>query len=128
MKHTQIPLLASAVLSVAQAVYAGDFSPTSAVQPSPGWLNDYLRAKDPYAAAWDLGVQTRLRYEVRDNLGIAGSPGSMDFRDHGADVDNAYLLYRIRPRVGYTDEWFSALVEGRHSGSTGDDRNPNLES
>lgn len=129
MKPIFPPLLTSAVVIViVQAIYAGDYSPTAPVRPSTGWLNDYLRAKNPYAAAWDLGAQTRLRYEIRDNFGIAGSPGSMDFRDHGADVDNAYLLYRIRPRVGYTDEWFSALIEGRHSGSTSDDRNPNLES
>jgi len=69
-------------------------------------------------AAWDIGVQTRLRYEIRDNFAIAGSPGSMDFRDHGADVDNSFLMVRVRPRIGYTGTWFSVFVEGRHSSTT----------
>lgn len=35
---------------------------------------------------------------------------------------------KVRVRLGYTDKWWSALVEGRSSGTTGDDRNPNAES
>jgi hypothetical protein len=37
-------------------------------------------------------------------------------------------MLRVRPRIGYTGTWFSVFVEGRHSSTTGDDRNPNLES
>lgn len=129
MKNVSANFTAAAmVLAVTSAVYAGDYSPTSPVRPSAGLLNDWLRQDNPYMAAWDVGAQIRFRYEVKDNFGIIGSPGSMDFRAHGADVDNSYLLYRVRPRVGYTSEWFSAFVEGRESGSTGDDRNPNPES
>ena len=128
MKHTT-PLLTSAfVLAAAGSLYAGDFTVTAPVRPSQGFLNDYLRKDDPYMAAWDIGAQLRLRYEVKDNFVIAGSPGSLDFRANNADVDNSYLLTRVRPRVGYTGQWFSAMVEGRHSSSTGDDRNPNPES
>ncbi|MEO8426934.1 MAG: alginate export family protein [Verrucomicrobiota bacterium] len=116
------------LLAVTAAVYAGDYSPTSPVRPSPGLINEWLRKDDPYMAAWDIGVLTRLRYEIRDNFGIAGSPGSLDFRDHGADVDNSFLMIRVRPRIGYTGTWFSVFVEGRASSTTGDDRNPNLES
>jgi hypothetical protein len=125
-----LPSLASIalVLALPTAVYAGDYSLTSPVRPSPGLINEWLRKDDPYMAAWDIGVQTRLRYEIRDNFGIAGSPGSMDFRDHGADVDNSFLMLRVRPRIGYTGTWFSVFVEGRHSSTTGDDRDPNLES
>lgn len=120
----------SAILTAAAAVSGapGDFDPAKPARPSTGLFNDWLRQDNPSAAAWDIGVQARLRYEIRDNFGILGSPGSADFRAEGADVDNAYLLHRIKPRLGYTHEWFSALVEGRSSGSTGDDRNPNPES
>jgi len=111
----------------ASIMTSADFNPTTPARPSAGYLNDYLRQDDPGMATWDLGVNTRLRYEVRDNFGIAGKAGSVDFRDHGADVDNAYFLYRLRPRIGYNSEWFSALVEGQHSGETGDERNPNPE-
>ncbi|MCD6049314.1 MAG: hypothetical protein K0Q55_717 [Verrucomicrobia bacterium] len=128
MKHTTTLLTSAFVLVAASSLYAGDFTVTAPVRPSQGFLNDYLRKDDPYMAAWDVGAQVRLRYEVKDNIVIAGAPGSLDFRDHGADVDNSYLLLRVRPRVGYTGEWFSAMVEGRHSSSTGDDRNPNAES
>jgi Alginate export len=116
------------VLAMSASVYAGDYSFTGPVRPSAGLVNDWLRQDNPSMAAWDVGVLARLRYEIRDNFGIAGSPGSFDFRQSGADVDNAYLLYRIKPHVGYTAPWYSVFVEGRFSGSTGDDRNPNPES
>jgi hypothetical protein len=128
MKHTTKLITSALVLAAASAAYAGDYSITAPLRPSQGYLNDYLRKDDPYMAAWDIGAQVRVRYEVKDNFVIAGAPGSLDFRDHGADVDNSYLLLRIRPRVAYTGQWFSAMVEGRHSSSTGDDRNPNPES
>jgi hypothetical protein len=120
----------STVLSlIATGAHASDdYNPTKPVRPSAGLINDWLRKDEPSMAAWDIGVQTRLRYEVRDNFGILGSPGSVDFRETGADVDNSYFLHRIKPRIGYNAEWFSVLVEGRSSGSTGDDRNPNPES
>ena len=118
-----------AILSAAAATSApGDYDPTKPVRPSTGLFNDWLRDDNPSAAAWDIGTQVRLRYELRDNFGILGTTGSLDFRRDGADVDNAYFLHRIKPRVGYTHEWFNVLVEGRMSGSTDDDRHPNPES
>ncbi|MBI3881748.1 MAG: alginate export family protein [Verrucomicrobia bacterium] len=118
------------VLAATNAVYAvdGDYSPTTALRPSAGYLNDYLRQNDPYMAAWDFGVQARVRYEIKDNFAIAGTAGSVDFRDHGANVDNSFLLLRVKPHVGYTGKWFGFYVEGRHSSSDNDDRNPNPES
>src|SRR5438477_621439 len=99
MKRIPLSLASSAlVLAMTISVGAGDYSPTSPIRPSPGLINEWLRKDDPYMAAWDIGVQTRLRYEIRDNFGIAGSPGSLDFRDHGADVDNSFLMLRVRPR------------------------------
>src|SRR3954471_14749596 len=122
---------ASFALAMAPALAApGDFDPTAPVRPSAGYLNDYLRQDNASMAAWDLGVATRLRYEVRDGFGIPGKGGpGADFREN-VDNDNNYLLYRIRPRIGYNSEWFSALVEGRHSGTESDERNkpgPNPE-
>jgi hypothetical protein len=116
------------VLAISTSVYAGDYSLTGPVRPSAGLVNDWLRQDNPSMAAWDVGVLARLRYEIRDNFGIAGTAGSFDFRRNGADVDNAYFLHRIKPHIGYTAPWFSVFVEGRASGSTGDDRNPNPES
>lgn len=76
-------------------------------------------------SAWDIGAQARLRFEIKED---GGSFPATDFRDKGVDNDNSYLLHRIRPRVGYTADWYNFLVEGRHSGSTGDNRDPNPES
>lgn len=126
------PLLTSGVTAILSiigtAAHASDYSPTKPVRPSAGFVNDWLRKDNPSMAAWDIGAQVRLRYEIRDHFGIVGIPGSVDFRETGADVDNAYFLHRIKPRIGYTAEWFNVLVEARSSGSTGDDRNPNPES
>lgn len=109
---------------------SADFDPTTPVRPSAGYLNDYLRQDNAGMAAWDLGVSTRIRYEMREGFGIPGKGGpGADFRST-VDNDNNYLLYRIRPRIGYNSEWFSALIEGRHSGTESDERNrpgPNPE-
>jgi hypothetical protein len=111
----------------ASVLTSADFDPTIPARPTAGLLNDYLRLDNPGMAAWDIGVNTRLRYEVRDNFGIPGKgPTSADFRKIG-DNDNSYFLERIRPRVGYNSEWFSAFVEGQHSGESGDERNLNPE-
>ncbi len=126
MKSNQI-LNSLTLIAVAVNVssHAGDYSPTSPLRPSAGLVNDWFRKDDPYKAAWDIGAQARLRFEIKENGGV--SPAT-DFRGTGVDNDNSYLLYRVRPRIGYTAEWYNFLVEGRHSGSTGDDRNPNPES
>ena len=71
---------------------------------------------------WDFGGAARFRYEVKEGFAIPGVAGSMDFRDHGADVNNEYLLGRIRFHAGYTDEWWSALAEGRSSFAVDDER------
>ena len=71
---------------------------------------------------WDFGGQVRLRYEVKDQFGIAGVPGSADFRDTGPDNENDYWLEKLRFRAGYTDKWFSVFAEGRSSFAQSDDR------
>src|SRR6185503_12961552 len=115
MKTINSTLTASAlVLAAAQQVY-GQYTPPPPPAPFPGFINEQLRQNDPYMNKWDFGGTLRVRYEIRDNFGIAGTPGSVDFHRDGADVDNAYLLERFRLRAAYTDKWWGALVEGRSS-------------
>src|SRR5262245_16250393 len=102
------------VLAAANALYA-QYAPPPPPAPFQGFINEALRKDDPYMNKWDFGGSFRARFEVRDNFGIAGEPGSIDFRENGADVDNRYLLERLRVRAGYTDKWFGGLVEGRSS-------------
>jgi hypothetical protein len=90
--------------------------------PFQGFINEWLRKDDPYMNQWDFGGSVRARYEIKDNFAISGKPGSLDFRDHGADVDNAYMMEKIRFRAGYTEKWWSVLVEGRSSLVQSDDR------
>ena len=114
--------LASAVALAASAPAHGQYAPPPPPAPFAGLLNEWLRRDDPYMNRWDFGGSVRLRYELKDNFAVAGAPGSLDFRKDGADVDNRYLLERIRLRAGYTDTWFSVLAEGRSSLAQGDER------
>jgi hypothetical protein len=93
-----------------------------ATPASAGSVNDYLRKENSAFTNWDFGGSVRGRFEVRDGYGIQGVPGSLDFRDHGADVDNEFVLEKIRLRGGYTDKWWSALVEGESSLAQSDQR------
>lgn len=128
-KQRTLIATASLALGLTPALAApGDYDPAKPVSPSAGYLNDYLREKDAGMSAWDLGVAARVRYEVHDGYGIAGKGGAAnDFKASGADVNNNYLLYRIRPHAGYNSDWFGACVEGRHSGEESDERKPNPE-
>lgn len=111
----------------ADAVRA-QYAPPPPLQPFPGFLNEWMRKQDPYLANWDLSGAVRLRYEVKENAGFTAAGSGADFRQGGVDNDNAYFLHKVIARVGYTAKWWSVLVEGRSSGTTGDDRNPNAES
>ena len=94
----------------------------AAAPASAGLVNDYLRQQNSAFTNWDFGGSVRGRFEVKDGYGIPGVPGSLDFRAHGADVDNEYFLEKIRFRGGYTDKWWSALVEGESSLAQSDQR------
>jgi len=109
------------VFAVAYQSYA-QYTPPPPPAPFPGFINEWLRKDDPYMNKWDFGGSVRGRYEVKDGYGISGVPGSVDFRAEGADVDNDYFLEKIRLRAGYTDKWWSALVEGESSLAQGDQR------
>ena len=117
---------AAAILGGANAL--GQYAAPPSPSPFSGFINEMLRKNDPYMAAWDFGGNVRLRYEIRENGGATAAGAGGDFRERGVDNDNSYFLSRLRVRAGYTATWFSALVEGRSSATTGDDRNPNPES
>lgn len=126
MKHLATRVSASVlVFAAVNPVYAQYVAPPPPA-PFQGFINEALRKNDPIMNKWDLGGSFRVRYELKDNFAVAGSGAgattSLDFRKDGANVDNAYLLERLRIRVGYTDKWFSALVEGRSSLAQGDER------
>src|SRR5262245_52128424 len=120
---SNLPTLATSalVLTAINNVY-GQYAPPPPPAPFAGFINEALRKNDPYMNKWDFGGSVRARYEVKDNYGIPGIPGSIDFRDHGAPVDNDYWLERIRLRAGYTDKWWGALVEGQASLAQSDER------
>jgi hypothetical protein len=110
----------SVLLGVGQTLHAQYAPPPPA--PFAGFLNEYLRAQDPYMNQWDLGGNNRIRYEDKSGFAIPGVAGSMDFRDHGADVVNQYFMDKLRFHIGYADKWFNAYVEGRSSVEWGDER------
>lgn len=123
-----LPLAASAQ---SQPVVAPDQTTVNnipVVVPSAGLLNDWLRDESPVFNPWDLGGQSRARLEVKDYFDVPGQTGQVAFRKEHGDANNTYLLLRQRVHLGYTDKWFSAFLEGQESSSTGDKRNPNLES
>src|SRR5262249_38669869 len=122
LKSLSIRMAAGALVLAAPTVFAE--GPAASVPPAPsaGLLNDFLRRHSDSFTNWDIGGAIRERYEVHEGYGIAGVPGSVDFRDHGADVSNDYLLSRIRFHLGYSESWWGALAEGRSSLESGDQR------
>jgi len=122
MKSTLTTLSAGALVLAALDQVHAQYTPPPPPSPFPGFLNEYMRAKDPYMNQWDIGGDWRERFEAKEGFGIQGKAGSVDFRDHGADVDNEYLLTRIRFHLGYTEKWWSGYVEGQSSLETSDER------
>lgn len=116
-KYLSAGALVLAALNDVQAQYTPP-PPT----PFQGFINEFFRAQDPYINQWDIGGNFRARYENRQGYGIPGIPGSVDFRAQGVSVNNNYVLTRTRLRVGYTDKWWNALVEGQSSTANNDDR------
>src|SRR5947207_1704586 len=128
--RTRLPIIlavAALVLSAGGAAQA-QYAPPPPLQPFPGFLNDWMRKQDPYLANWDISGSARFRYEVKENAGFTALGSGADFRKGGVDNDNSYFMNKVLARVGYTAKWWSFLVEGRNSGTTGDDRDPNAES
>ncbi|HEV8543051.1 MAG TPA: alginate export family protein [Verrucomicrobiae bacterium] len=115
-------LSVSAFVFIGAAEIRAQYVPPPPPAPFSGFVNEYLRKNDPSLDPWDLGGNIRLRYEVKDGFAIPGVAGSLDFRGHGADVDNNYFLSRIRFHLGYKETWWSAYLEGRSSLADGDER------
>ena len=122
MKRTLTACSAATLLIAACNQASAQYTPPPPPAPFQGFINEAIRKNDPYMNQWDFGGSVRLRYEDKEGFGIPGVPGSLDFRDHGQDVNNDYLLSRVRFRAGYTDKWWGALVEGRSSLAASDDR------
>jgi len=119
--------LASTALAIGHVwPVIAQYAPPPPPQPFPGFINDFMRKQDPYYSVWDIGGSVRLRYELKEN-GL-GLPPNNDFRKTGADNDNGYFSDKVLVHAGYTDKWWSVYVQGRSSGTSGDDRNPNFES
>ena len=106
---------------VAPAALA-QYAPPAPPAPFAGFLNEELRRADPDLKVWDISGAARVRYEVKDGNGIAGVPGSIDFRENNADNHNAYFLERFRLHAAYTDTWWGVFAEGRSSLAQGDER------
>jgi hypothetical protein len=114
--------LALALASLVPVLHAQYFPPPPA-QPFPGYINQALRASDPYMNVWDLGVNVRLREEDKSGAGTTNAGSSWDFSERTVDFNNNnYQLTRIMPRVGYTAKWFAVAIEGRSSYSLNDNR------
>ncbi|HEX4646713.1 MAG TPA: alginate export family protein [Verrucomicrobiae bacterium] len=109
------------VLAITSQVFA-QYAPPPPPQPFSGFLNEYLRAEDPYWKHWDFGGSVRERFEDKSGFAIPGSTGSLDFRDHGADVENDYFLTKIKFHTSYSDSWWGAYLEGQSSLAVGDER------
>ena len=127
----QLPLLLSLAGCLALTpAHAGDPAPSekavqAAVKKEPvsaGLINDYLRLQSPAFNDWDIGVQLRFRYELKDD---AGSFPNRDFISRGVDNDNDYLLFREKVHVGWQPaDWFKVFVQGRGAQVSSDDRDP----
>ena len=118
LKNLSAGALVLAALNHAQAQYTPPPPPT----PFQGFINEYFRAQDPYMNQWDFGGDWRERFEAKEHLGVQGRLGGVDFRDHGVDVDNEYLLTRIRFHAGYTEKWWNVYAEAQGSLETSDER------
>ncbi|MBC8012060.1 MAG: alginate export family protein [Burkholderiales bacterium] len=129
-RQIRFAALASGLVALCSALPA-QYLPTPP-RPYPGLLNDKLRASDPYAAQWDVGVNIRGRYEGKDDAGFTAAGSNWDFSQTGSgnarDNNNHYFLTRVMPRVGYTAQWYQVFVEGRSSSSHDDERENNTTS
>lgn len=111
--------LSAIALLPARAQYA----PPPPSRPFPGYINEALRAKDVYLSAWDVGANYRVRFEDKLGAGTTDAGSNWDFSKRPVDDNNnQYYLSRLMPHVGYTDKWWSFLVEARSSYSFGDER------
>lgn len=117
------PALRKHLATVALLMGAIEVLHSQAAGPgSGGLLNQWVDSQAPSWTNWDFGGSARFRGEIKEGFAIPGAPGSLDFRDHGADVNNEYFLGRIRLHAGYQAAWWSAYAEGQSSFAANDER------
>ncbi|HZP58683.1 MAG TPA: alginate export family protein [Opitutaceae bacterium] len=122
MKSIPRRLLITSFLAVTVSVRA-QYTPPPPSRPFAGFINEYLRASDPYMNAWDIGANYRLRFEDKLGAGFTDAGSNWDFSKRKVDDNNnRYYLSRFMPRVAYTGRWFAAMAELRSSYSLGDER------
>ena len=111
------------LVALAASRLSAQYTPPPPPSPFPGFLNEALRASDPYMAAWDFSVNVRLREEDKLGAGFTDAGSNWDFSKRKQDDNNNnYLLSRVMPRIAYSGKWLSATLEGRSSYSIGDER------
>ncbi len=99
------------------------YVPPPPSRPFPGFVNERLRASDPYMNAWDIAVNVRLRTEDKEDAGFTDAGSNWDFSQRPQDDNNnVYHLTRVMPRVSYASKWYTAMIEGRSSYSIADER------
>ncbi|MEN9576266.1 MAG: hypothetical protein RL514_4121 [Verrucomicrobiota bacterium] len=120
--------LATAFVLAATAAVYGQDKPAAASEyaakpaASSGLFNEWLRKETAAAKNWDLGGDVRVRYEGFENAGPSSTAGVSNDFIQGRNTDNDVLYHRLKLHAGYkVSDWFSAYVEGRISGSTGDE-------
>ncbi len=107
----------------AAASACAQYVPPSPAAPVPGAIDDYLRSSNPILNAWDFGINERVRAEDTAGAGTTHAGSNFDFSSAPPTTNsNDYWLSRLMARVGYTGDWFSAVVETRSSYSFSDDR------
>jgi hypothetical protein len=107
----------------AASAACAQYVPPSPATPVPGMIDDYLISQDPALKGWDFGVNERLRYEDKSDAGTTHAGSNYDFSANPPTTNsNEYWLTRLLPRIGYTADCFSVVVEARSSFSIGDDR------
>lgn len=97
-----------------------------AAEPAPPTLiNGWLRDEFPDAASrWDVGVDFRVRYELKEN---AGTVANMDFA-RNLDNDNQIWLTRTKFHLGWKPlDWLHLFTQARHSTADVDQPTPNPE-
>src|SRR5579859_3250655 len=115
-------LTASALVFAALEQVHAQYTPPPPPAPFKGFINEYLATNHPSMSAWDFGGEWRERFVAYEGYAIGGKAGSVDFRGHGVDVNNEYLLSRIRFHGGYTAKWWGAYAEGQSSLELNDER------
>lgn len=121
-RSTLFPIFALAACLAGPAA-RGQYAPPPPAKPFPGFVNEKLRADNPYLNAWDIAVNYRARYENKDGAGFTDAGSNWDFsRRPVDDNENSYLISRVMPRVAYTGKRLAFTLEGRSSYSFGDER------